>query len=135
MQDKYGFAADYPLHGPWTSTPAHSESAYDANVSGLNTVSGKFEVATSNATAFVDWTTAVTACPSGWRLPTVRELCLIYALKNELTSAHLPSGILAYGWAGTTVNSDTAWSVYFDDGSVRSDPKASPCFVRCVRDL
>ena len=103
----------YPTHEPWTVTPAHAEKDWDANDSGLNTCSQMFMVAKADAkgkggsATSITWyeasgTTHATYNPNGysacaqyseasdqsdkgtWRLPTVRELRLIYDMKAEL---------------------------------------------------
>ena len=144
------------IHSNWATTPTHNE--LDAT---NNRFAAKFEVATSDAvgkdgsSATMKWyeasgTTHATDNPdgysacarysqddkTGWRLPTIRELRLIYALRSELTSANLPS---SNGYLSATdgrSNSDYAWVVYFSGGGSNAGAnKSSNYRVRCVRDL
>lgn len=119
------------IHSNWATTPTHNE--LDAT---NNRFAAKFEVATSDASTSATWITAVTACPSGWRLPTVRELRLIYALRNELTAAAQPSS--GFYWSATEYSSDSnrAWYVSFTFGATDNlGSKSNNRRVRCVRDL
>lgn len=68
------------IHANWTSTPIHNEK--DA----ANRFAAKFQVADSEASEVGGGTEAANYCSSGWRLPTVRELSLMYALRDELTA-------------------------------------------------
>ena len=146
----------YPLHGPWKKiimagitypavTPAHSESLRNTNDSGLNTVGAMFEVASTDASTSSPWADAKIACqnyntPAGtqgqWRLPTIRELQLIYDKKNDLTDANLPTGVFYY-WSVTESNSGSsyAWRVAFNDGNTWYTGKSYGGRVRCIRDL
>ncbi|MBP3527209.1 MAG: fimbrillin family protein, partial [Alistipes sp.] len=155
---------NYPLHKPWTATPAHGEAAWDANVSGYNTVGEKFRVALSNAkgkdgsSLTMTWfeasgTTDATynsdgysACAQyseetdqsdkgSWRLPTIRELKLIYVYRNSIAN----SFITGRGYYSATRKSDSnnhAWYDYFSYSSdtVYTCPADDRHYVRCVRD-
>lgn len=148
MQDRYGSAEGYPLHIPWGSTPNHYEDVWDANTSGLNTVSRRFEVAPAdavhNSNKTHTWYQAVGRQPAtyracdgdGWRLPTVREMRLIYDMRDQLTSATL-STENAYWTAtvGTSTSRDYAWSVPFSNGNPSKDNTSDTRSVRCVRDI
>lgn len=135
----------YPTHERWTTTPVHAETKWDNNNSGLNVYGKAFEVAKADAISSSTWNNAVTACASykqssddadTWRLPTVRELKLIYDKKSELTSANLPS--TSYYWAATGAGStgSAAWYVYFADGKTGSTNHSySSGRARCVRDI
>ena len=118
------------IHANWSSTQTGQEN--DAN---HNRVAAKFEVATSDASTSANWTTATRTCPSGWRLPTIRELRLIYALRNELTAANLPSSLKRWAASVYSSNSDYAWYVDFNDGDTNVYKKVYVTNVRCVRDL
>ncbi len=156
---------NYPLHKPWTVTPAHEEAAWDANVSGYNTVGEKFRVATSNAkgkdgsSQTMTWfeasgTTDATYNPDGysacaqyseaadqsdkgsWRLPTIRELKLIYDFRFKFTN-NFP--LLSYfNWSATKDNrsNSTVWLIDFSSyDDVTASSKSSTYVVRCIRDL
>ena len=150
--------SDYPLHEVWTVTPAHEEAAGNANVSGYNTVGEKFRVASSDAkgrdgsSTDMTWyeasgTTDATSNPDGysacaeyseeadqsdkglWRLPTVRELAVIYKLVNRLT-VNFSTPL----WAATAYDNDTGWYLIFS-GISTTKKNGSRSEVRCVRDL
>ena len=165
VMDDYGQAdvAAYPIHRIWTTTPAHKESAWDANESGFNVVGESFQVAKADAvgkngsSATMTWyeasgTTDATynfagysACAQyseaddqsdrgSWRLPTIREQRLIFDKRSELTSA-TPSTSDAYWSAtGSSSSSNNSWYVYFSSGNMVSYAKNGICRVRCVRD-
>ena len=73
-----------------------------------------------------------------WRLPTARELLIIYSLKGQLSASSVvgfkPFSSSIY-WSATEGISDYSWSVNFDRGYVSNGAKYSPDRVRCVRDL
>ena len=143
------------IHPNWTTTLTHNE--LDAT---NNRFAAKFEVATSDAVGkdgsseTMKWYEAsgttdasynpngYSACASysqdgktGWRLPTIRELRLIYALRSELTSANQPSS--DYYWSATESSADSryAWGVRFSGGNTGYVSKSDSYRVRCVRDL
>ena len=72
-----------------------------------------------------------------WRLPTQRELQLIWIMHEGLKkSGDFTSFYSGYYWSateGTTTNS--AWAVYFNNGVTNSTNKTNTYYVRCVRDL
>lgn len=125
------------IHPLWKTTPAHTET-------GANQFAPEFEVSSSTIAAQENWSNAATACsaynvPNGskgvWRLPTVRELRLIYALRMELTGCTLPT--TGWLWSATTnsSNANQAWMVDFSSGKVSSTTsKSSVAPVLCVRD-
>lgn len=143
------------IHPNWTTTLTHNE--LDAT---NNRFAAKFEVATSDAvgkdgsSATMTWYEAsgttdasynpngYSACASysqdgktGWRLPTIRELRLIYALRSELTSANLPSSDCYWSATERSSNSNYVWYVRFTGGLTNYDNKSYGYRVRCVRDL
>lgn len=163
LKDAYGEAdpVQYPLHKPWTTTPSHEETAWDANESGLNIIGERFQVAKANAKGKdgsaedMTWyeasgTTDATSNPDGysacvqyseetdqsdqgvWRLPTMRELKLIWDRKSELTSANPPSD--HYYWSATMSN-DGTWDVIFQTGQPSNGDRNAKLRVRCVKDL
>lgn len=133
----------YPTHEVWTATPAHAEDAWDSNASGLNTYSRKFEVASKSA-GISTWKNAQINCrqysqasddAGTWRLPTVRELGLIYNKIDYLTAvSDIGNG---YYWAATEAasDSDNAWELRLDTGSRTKYSKDANNSVRCIRDL
>lgn len=153
--DRYGYAdpATYPIHGKWTdqwqsahyycaSTPSHTETSWDSNNSGSNTVAVKFEIASTGSNEDLKVDKILDFCqtydtPTGsvgqWRIPTIRELKLIYDKKNELTVVESFSGPY---WSATTspIMSNRKWSVNFDTGEVNDEYRSSSS-VFCIRDI
>lgn len=133
----------YPAHEVWTATPAHAEDVWDSNASGLNTCSRKFEVA-SKKTGVSTWQNAHVSCQQysqasddagTWRLPTIRELGLIYSKIGDLTAvSDIGNG---YYWAATEAVfvSDDAWELRLDTGGRSKYSKNANNSVRCIRDL
>lgn len=120
------------IHPNWNSTPSHNE--LDAT---NNRFAAKFEVATSDVNTSVQWADAVDLCPSGWRLPTIRELRLIYAFRYELGTFDMSAMSTVY-WSATESGSDSsyAWYVVFGSGNTGCKySKTSNYRVRCIRDL
>lgn len=106
----------------------------------------KFQVMRANHTVgTTDWTTAYNQCKSyngegggagQWRLPTQRELMMIWILHPQLIGKGSFTAFDAYGyWSATESSATNAWGVYFGSGSVFSYNKTDSYFVRCVRDL
>lgn len=134
-----------------------------------NRMSRKFRVqkAQSRSTT-IAWSDAVSYCDnlteegySDWRLPSQRELMMIWLLggnsnvtsgdKNDtgVGSASKPVNTLyiyqqsgftafsaAYYWSATEYSSSSsgAWSVYFSTGRTYNYTKTTSIYVRCVRD-
>ena len=120
------------IHPNWDSTPSHNE--LDA---ANNRFAAKFEVAASDVDTSATWDDAVNLCPSGWRLPTIRELRLIYVYRNELGTFDLSAMSTGY-WSATESSSDSsnAWYVVFGSGETGGKyPKIANSRVRCIRGL
>ena len=127
-------------------------------------VSRKFAVAKSDAMAVTTWAPASgwaidansemtgntgtdnTGCavyqgkdnadPKGsWRLPTQRELLVIYSLKGQLAkTAGFTAFSSSYYWNAAEAT-DSSWHVHFTNGVTGYNAKSQRCAVRCVRDL
>lgn len=144
-----------------TETKTGNEKSSD------NRMSRKFRVQKSNP-GQKTWSDAVAYCNnlseegySDWRLPSQRELMMIWLLggssnvtsgdKNDtgVGSASKPvntpylyqqSGFTAfsadYCWSATeySSNSSYAWLVYFSNGNAKYYTKTNSSYVRCVRD-
>lgn len=160
VKDLYGQADEtlYPTHTWWSVTPQHTEAAWNNNTSDNNSVGESFEVAEANAVSAtgaetMTWyeaygqinttynTSGYSACASysqgaddagGWRLPTIRELKLIYDKKSELTVA--PPTEHKFYWSVTQKNATGSWGTYFDTG-VTDGGHHGTYYVRCVRDV
>ena len=131
------------IHPNWTTTPAH----YEQNTT-YNRVAAKLQVARNNvATTGLNWSTAVRLCASygesstdagSWRLPTLRELRLIYVfclMTKQASSVSVSMDNYTY-WAATEQTTSNAWGLNFVSGRVFTLSKSSTVgYVRCVRDL
>lgn len=78
--------------------------------------------------------------PAGsWRVPTQRELYLIYTVRKELLSSLAGfTDFLMDGtqyWSSTTNSSSEAWTMDFALGAMMNRSKTSQYRVRCIRDL
>ena len=153
----------YPTHEPWTVTPSHAEKTGNANDSGLNTCSQKFMVAKADAkgkggsATSITWyeasgTTHATYNPNGysacaqyseasdqsdkgtWRLPTVRELRLIYDMKAELAVVIPNLNYLSV--TEYSMMTKIVYYVSFTNGYCGVTGMSMKTYrVRCVRDL
>ena len=118
------------IHANWTSTPSHNEKG------AANCFAAKFQVADSETSSTLG-TTAASSCPSGWRLPTVRELSLMYALRDELTAV----GQFGDGghWSATNVSDQNGYlfCIDFTTGEIRRlyPFQTLTLRARCIRDL
>jgi len=65
-----------------------------------------------------------------WRLPTKRELNLMYVVYNNGNGASLNA---TYYCSSTEIDINNAWNQYFPDGSQVNDNKDRTYFVRAVR--
>lgn len=156
--------AAYPTHEAWTTAPAHTESAWDANESGYNTVGKKFRVAKANAvgkdgsskvmtyweiigayhptdnpdrySSCAQYSEATDQSDKGsWRVPTVREVKLIYSQRGKLNSVDFLSGVTYWSVSGDSSDIDKIWAMNFAGSSPASVGRSTTCFLRCVRDL
>ena len=103
---------------------------------------------TSGVSDAMTWVNAFTRCRdltyngrTGWRLPTRRELQMMWifllpinSLSGSLSGDSFDPSI--YYWCATESGSNSAWSVYFVDGSAPSTNGRTLSFkVRCVREV
>ncbi len=150
----------------WTATPTHNERDPQ------NKVASMFEVSkfATDAEEWVrrKWGDAHDYCQdleedgkTDWRMPTQRELMLLYIMNDQLSDAyklrtgmgsdfnpkddeHPELGQHIYYWSGTEdrtasgAEAITAWSVCFctdlNPGKTEGYGKENENFVRCVRD-
>lgn len=110
---------------------------------------GRFLIAETDVEGMFTWAEAVHLCPGDWRLPTVKELDLIFCMRDtwERTSNKFYSGPEADYWSVNDVSSNDNAQAYmvrfgvatptpnYDGGSVRTAAKTEKARVRCIRDL
>ena len=140
-------------------------------ISTSNAVAAQFEISSypvdNDDRVKKTWADAQTYCNEltedggGWRMPTQRELMLMYVLNDQLSKKLLmtpeevedadgdmngngeETGKHIFYWSGTTDSqaSDEGWSVCFctdeygKEGKTEGYPKTEMNFVRCVRDV
>ncbi|BCG54345.1 hypothetical protein AI2BBH_13910 [Alistipes indistinctus] len=148
MRDEVGSADpdSYSFHQPWTTTPAHRESSWIANVSGYNTVAERFEVAAAdmpnrhgnseNCSAY----SQASDDAGTWRVPTIVELQLIVKLfkagKLPGVATVVASGDVCY-WSATGDANDGSrtWAVKPATLSVSNRANGNQFPTRCIRDI
>lgn len=148
----------------WTGTPSNTEGpmANNSEVGTINaTVFQKLEIAPHDinsvgtigtaGTMTMDWVTAFGACKSttydngGWRLPTQRELMLIYIFRSAIEVIFKDSSINGTVFSTTYYHSATestnyssyCWGVNLSNGvsSIISKVDGGSKKVRCVREI
>lgn len=106
----------------------------------------KYQVMRANLGSTTDWSSAWNACKSYsgdgggvgiWRLPTQRELQMIWILHPQLIGKGNFTAFTAnYYWTATEWTTTAACSVSFSNGYMGGNTKTSTSYyVRCVRDL
>ena len=65
-----------------------------------------------------------------WRLPTKRELNLMYVVYNNGNAASLNAN---YHWSSTEFDGNNAWTQYFSNGGPGNTIKYGTAYVRAVR--
>lgn len=108
-------------------------------------MSPQFQVMRADLNSTQPWVAAYTACKgySGeggtagqWRLPTQRELMMIWVLHPQLLNKGSFTAFAASNyWSCTERNTSRAWSVDFYGGYTVTNYKTYNSRVRCVRDL
>jgi hypothetical protein len=101
-----------------------------------------------NSTYTTNWATAFKACiksthdSGNWRLPTQRELMLIWIFKPALEDIFSDEDIngsafdTSYYWSATEYpGGANSWSVNFSNGAMYNNPKENLYRVRCVREV
>lgn len=131
-----------------------SNSAYlgvGSSVSGENgtwnaKMSIKFQVMRSDLGSATDWSSGWNACKlyngegggvGSWRLPTQRELIMIWGLHPLLIEkGGFSAFTVSIYWSASECNASYAWYVNFSSGFVSYYSKTTGTYrVRCVRDL
>lgn len=126
----------------WTSTPSNNGGPMPNNndKGTINaTVYQKLEIATQDTPGTMSWSTAFNECKwlsGNWRLPTLRELMLIYIFKPALES-FAGFGVFSETtyWSATEINHLEAWYVSFANGITYPHLKTNSYHARCVREV
>ncbi len=145
-------ASDYAVHPAWTMTPEHAETSATNNSSGMNGVSSEFTLGKKQFDLGEDELTyaevaamcaGYTEDPDGfdqglWRVPTIRELDVIYQLRTQLyegTGFNKGNFNGSFTLVSSTANASDAgkyWSL--DWGNITGDYGLSSGKTFCVRD-
>ena len=150
-----GVSLEYLRTEVWTETPDHSQT------SSLNRVYSRIQVARSrpNDAEAMPWSDATDYCRNlqedgytNWRVPTQRELMLIYVMNDQLADGLYRSDprpnppepdLSVFYWSAThDGNTSNVWSVGLSDTNDENEGKVEPYpdtqrlnYVRCVRDV
>jgi hypothetical protein len=92
-----------------------------------------FEVAEKDLPGIYQWQQAMDLMPlleDGWRLPTDKELNLLYINKDVVGGF----AALIY-WSSSEYDSTNAWGQSFSNGNQYNVDKTVTYYVRCVRDF
>ena len=134
--DTYGEDSDYMIY--WPSYTDNGDGTTTDNNTGL-IWEREFTDVQRN------WSEAGTYCErlnfangDDWRLPNTRELFSITYYRTDdpaTTSSNFPNTPSSGYWSSDEYqgNTDNAWVVNFQDGSVDENPKTDDNYVRCVR--
>lgn len=101
-------------------------------------LTGRFVYAQTNAGAgSMTWSNALLECAKtvGWRLPTMKELNIMYCLRDtwEKTSNGFSGN---YYWASNSRSTSFAQNMHFSSGRLSDDNRTSTApYVRCIRGL
>jgi len=142
-RDAAGGAKAACIHANWKAStmPVHTEKDTE------NAVSARFEVASADLSGLMAWESAQSGCASysqssasagNWRLPTQRELMLIWVMymRGELTGLSFRDSEY---WSNTKSFAVTTalWSVGFESDypTMRQRNAISSVYARCVRDF
>jgi hypothetical protein len=92
-----------------------------------------FEVAEKDLPGIYQWQQAMDLMPlleDGWRLPTDKELNLLYINKDVV------GGFAAdFYWSSSEYDNNYAWYQHFSNGYQYYSNKPFTFYVRCVRDF
>lgn len=100
----------------------------------------RFEVSKVDNGTGMMWQEAIALCNgltqdgTGWRLPTQRELILLWILKPALQKTGLTTLNGSYYWSATENMNIISYSIDLDIGSM-GNMKTAPYSVRCIREL
>ena len=139
-RDAAGGVKSACIHPNWTASTMPAD--YSENAA-ANAVSARFEVAAADLPEQMTWADALTGCAGytqvgtsagDWRVPTQRELMLIWVM---LPSTEFTFETTSWYWSSTRIpnNSTFAWAESFLSGYINNYKKIYPAYVRCVRDF
>ena len=89
------------------------------------------EIAQHDFPEKMNWEEALDACinlGNGWRLPTKKELNLLYKNKELITN-----NIFSQFWCSQDQNDDFAWYIFFGSGKWTNCKRNVTCDVRAVK--
>lgn len=132
----------------WTATtPAGTDLSDISSAQSNEKVYKRFEIhkTVNNSGELLSWKKAIDHCKNlstengGWRLPTQRELMLIWVLRPALTVGGVTDLAIINYWSATTDEADgqKSWIVNFLDigGNTITHSKTNENTFRCIRDL
>lgn len=121
--------------GLYDTTPKGSKKEELSTDEANKTLYKRFAVNKNKNSAKLSWSDAFTACNSGWRLPTQRELMLIWILSPELGKKIGPDDDKSlYYWSATGDNF-TSWVIFFSSGTTLVRAGKITSDVRCIKEL
>lgn len=149
-RDSKGGVKESLLRGTGDNAPDGTENETAAS----NGVAPMLEVAARSTQDTVAWQASFDYCNNlvdrgkdDWRMPTQRELMLLYVMNDYLCDAHHHLRASFY-WCGTAYgnNAGSAWSVCFNEidqdpdsegkkGQVQGFDNTAKNYIRCVRDM
>ena len=131
------------IHPNWTASTMPADYAESATA---NAFSARFEVAAADLPEQMNWADALTGCagytqagtsPGDWRVPTQRELILIWVMRPSIDLSFTSFRYWSSTKSTKVINKLLyAWGMNFSFGTVEQWQKlALTCNVRCVRDF
>lgn len=125
----------------YTTTPKGNTEVELKTAEANKKVYKRFAVHSTDSSISSNWSDAFTHCSdigAGWRLPTQRELMLMWILKGQLYYHGTGFNIFSesYYWSATEVNTRNAKGMNFRYGSMENDSyKTDYVRVRCILDM
>lgn len=135
FQDDAGSAAIDNIHEPWTSNnmPYHCDFDWQ-----WNSTPKKMEVGASTVhNSWNDEWSNHTKCPAPWRMPTLREACLILDYRDRLVGVDAITDNLLTGTYVKNPNSNAWYAIITPtgNGGWTKINKGSSYNIRCVKDV
>lgn len=126
-----------------TTNSKGSTAAELRTVAANATVFHRFAVAINDNGTASTWLPAFTVCSNlgaGWRMPTQRELMLMFVLKKELEDASgsfTKFDLTDSYWCSTSLTntSNSSWIMNFSEYEITTMPQTAPYRFRCVKEL